>query len=166
MHLNDRQAFADLYDRYKMSVYHYCLKVLADPAAAEDATHETFLKMFSHAGTLQNPQALRVWLLSTARNEAMMCFRRQKRNIRCGDDDVWTEQTPHDLTVSTETTEIVQTLLGQLKTEYREVLVLQHYEQLSYAEIASITGDSESSVKSRLYKARKALMEKMKLYDI
>lgn len=102
MHLNDSQAFADLYDRYKMSVYRYCLKVLADPAAAEDATHETFLKMFSHAGTLQNPQALRVWLLITARNEAMMYFRRQRRNGTCADDDVCTEQTPHDLTVSTE----------------------------------------------------------------
>jgi RNA polymerase sigma-70 factor (ECF subfamily) len=161
---NNRQAFATLYERYKTGIYRYCLRMLADSAAAEDATHETFLKMFSNAGTLQHPQALQAWLLSTARNEVMMFFRRQKRNGTYTDDDVWMEQTPYDLTVSTETTELVQAMLRQLKHEYREVLVLREYEQLSYAEIASMTGDSESSVKSRLFKARKALTEKLKSY--
>jgi RNA polymerase sigma-70 factor, ECF subfamily len=164
MHADDRQAFATLYERYKASVYRYCLRMLADGVAAEDATHETFLKLFSHAGTLQNPLALHSWLLSTARNEVMMSFRHQKWNGTCGDDDVWTDQTPHDLIVSSETTEVVQALLRQLKPEYHEVLLLREYEQLSYTEIASITGDTESSVKSRLFKARKALTEKLKLY--
>jgi RNA polymerase sigma-70 factor, ECF subfamily len=164
MRANNRQSFADLYERYKTSIYRYCLRMLADRAAAEDATHETFLKMFSNAGTVQHPQALQAWLLSTARNEVMMFFRRQKRNGTYSDDDVWSEQTPLDMAISSETTELVQGLLRQLKPEYREVLVLREYEQLSYAEIASITGDTESSVKSRLFKARKALTEKLKLY--
>jgi RNA polymerase sigma-70 factor, ECF subfamily len=164
MRMNNQQAFAELYERHKTGIYRYCLKMVTDHAAAEDATHETFLKMFTHAGTLQDPNALHAWLLSIARNEVLSFFRRQKRNGTRTDDEVWTDQTPHDMTVSIETTEIVQTLMCQLKTEYREVLVLRQYEQLSYAEIASITGDTESSVKSRLFKARKALMEKLKLY--
>lgn len=164
MRINNQQAFAELYERHKTGIYRYCLKMLTDHAAAEDATHETFLKMFTHAGTLQNPNALHAWLLSIARNEVLSFFRSQKRNRTSSDDEVWTDQTPHEVTVSAETTEVVQTLLCQLKTEYREVLVLRQYEQLSYTEIASITGDTESSVKSRLFKARKALMEKLKLY--
>jgi RNA polymerase sigma-70 factor (ECF subfamily) len=55
-------------------------------------------------------------------------------------------------------------MLQNLKSEYREVLLLREYEQLSYAEIAAITGDSESSVKSRLCKARKALTKRLKEY--
>jgi RNA polymerase sigma-70 factor (ECF subfamily) len=48
-----------------------------------------------------------------------------------------------------------------LKVEYREVILLREFEGLSYAEIASVTGDSASSVRSRLFKARRALAEKL-----
>jgi RNA polymerase sigma-70 factor (ECF subfamily) len=164
MQANDRQAFAILYEKYKTNIYRYCLRMLADGTSAEDATHETFLKLFSHARTLQNPHALLAWLLSTARNEVMMMLRKDKRNGTMADNDVWMEQTPHDLIVASETTQLVQTLIRQLKSEYREVLVLREYEHLSYYEIALITGDTESSVKSRLFKARKALTEKLKSY--
>lgn len=77
MKSNNRNAFADLYNRYKTSIYRYCLRMLADVSAAEDAIHETFFKMFSSVGTIQNPQALQSWLLKTARNEVMMYFRRK-----------------------------------------------------------------------------------------
>jgi RNA polymerase sigma-70 factor (ECF subfamily) len=164
MRANNRQAFAALYERYKISIFRYCVRMLGDESSAEDATHDTFLKLFSHAGSLQSPQALHGWLLSTARNEVMMMFRRQKRTEPYTDEDILTDQTPHDLTVIAETREIVQLLLRQLKAEYREVLVLREYDRLSYSEIALITGDTESSVKSRLFKARKVLADKLKLY--
>ena len=54
--------------------------------------------------------------------------------------------------------------LNHLKVEYREVLILRQYDKLSYAEIAAITGDSVSSVESRLFKARKALAKKFAPY--
>jgi len=55
----------------------------------------------------------------------------------------------------------VQGALSRLKVEYREVILLREFEGLSYAEIASVTGDSASSVKSRLFKARRALAGKL-----
>jgi RNA polymerase sigma-70 factor, ECF subfamily len=55
-------------------------------------------------------------------------------------------------------------LLDSLKHEYREVLVLLVYEDMSYTEIAAVTGATESSVKSRIFRARKAMIEKMKPY--
>ena len=63
-----------------------------------------------------------------------------------------------------ELTEVVETYLWELKVEYREVLVLRQYDKLSYAEIAAITGDTVSSVESRLFKARKALAKKLAPY--
>ena len=73
-------------------------------------------------------------------------------------------QTLYEVTVAAETAEIVQRLLQNLKSEYREVMLLREYEQLSYAQIAEITSMTESSVKSRLFKARKALTSRLKEY--
>jgi RNA polymerase sigma-70 factor (ECF subfamily) len=118
--------------------------------------------MFANIGLLQKTESFLPWLFSIARNEVLMHFRRKRWNGTQSGDDVWDETTPYDLVVSTETREIVQQLLRNLKSEYREVLVLREYEQLSYSQIAQITGDTESSVKSRLFKARKALTIKFK----
>ena len=160
----DRQAFADLYEHHKAAIYRYCLRMLHDSDAAEDAVQETFIKMFSSIALLQKTESFLPWLFSIARNEVMMHLRRTRRNGVHGDEDVWEEQTPYEITVTAETTEIVQQLLQNLKSEYREVLVLREYEQLSYTQIAEITGNTESSVKSRLFKARKALTSRLKEY--
>ncbi len=92
-----------------------------------------------------------------------MQLRKERRNGVLRDEEVWTDEVHEDM-VRGETVEIVQQMIALLKPEYREVLVLREYEQLSYAEIAGVTGVTESSVKSRLFKARKALFQKLKPY--
>ena len=161
---DDRQAFSELYEHNKAAIYRYCLRMLSDSSAAEDATQETFMKMFTGAKGLQKVESFLPWLFSIARNEVMMHIRRNRRNGVQGDEDVWDETTPYELFVSAENTEIVQQLLQNMKSEYREVILLREYEQLSYTQIAEITGDTESSVKSRLFKARKALTKRLKEY--
>ena len=160
----DRQAFAELYEHHKAAIYRYCLRMLSDSNAAEDATQETFMRMFSNIDVLQKTESFLPWLFRIARNEVMMHIRKNRRNGVQSDEEVWDKQTPYDLTVAAETTEIVQRLLQILKSEYREVLLLREYEQLTYLQIAEITGDTESSVKSRLFKARKALTNRLKEY--
>ena len=160
----DRLAFAELYERYKTSIYSYCLRLLADSQIAEDSTHETFLKMFSESRSLRSPESLRPWLFRIARNEVFTRIRKTRRNGHADDMDVWDSNTPHEQFVAKETIEIIRRLLHELKQEYREVLVLREYEQMSYAEIADITGATESSVKSRIFKARKALTARLKPY--
>jgi RNA polymerase sigma-70 factor (ECF subfamily) len=92
-----------------------------------------------------------------------MHLRRTKRWEDLGDESetVWNEGNPLDDVVEQETKEIIQHYLGLLKPRYRDLLVLREYEQLSYAEIAEITGIAESAVKSALFKARKALAKKL-----
>jgi RNA polymerase sigma-70 factor, ECF subfamily len=160
----EKQAFAELYERHKSAIYRYCLRMLMDSGAAEDATQDTFIKMSQNISSLQNTNAFLPWLFCIARNEVLMYLRRNKRNGTHNDETVWDESTPHDIVVSTETTELVQKILRNLKSEYREIIILREYEQLSYAQITEITGDSESSVKSRLFKARQALTKKLKTY--
>lgn len=157
----DNRALAFLYERYKTRLYAYCFRMLGDRQAAEDAVHDTFLKLSHGVNGITQPSAFRGWLFRVARNEALIQIRRHRDTTEVVNDDVWEEETPLSTLISMETVEIIQRVLKMLKLEYREVLLLREYEQLSYAEIAVITDSTESSVRSRLFKARKAFASKL-----
>jgi RNA polymerase sigma-70 factor, ECF subfamily len=155
-------AFEELYHRYKRHVFTFCVKLTGDRALAEDATHDTFIKMYHNAETLTDPGHFRSWLFTVARNEVFKMLRKHHRNGTLVVESVWTDETPLTLTQEEDTKSIVTSCIASLKPEYREVLLLREYEGQSYEDIAAITGNTESSVKSRLFKARKALAEKLK----
>ena len=157
----DAMAFTALYDRYKQPLFAFCLRMLHDQARAEDVVHDTFLKVFRESHTLLNLESFRSWLFRIARNETLMLIRRNRESEPLDTDGIWEEETPLSVLEKAEERVIVQTLLNTLKKEYREVLHLREYQQLSYAEIARITGTTESSVKSRIFKARQALAQKL-----
>ena len=155
-------ALAAVYQEFNQGVFAYCMKILADRQLAEDVVQETFLKVREHAQSIQRIESFRSWVFRIARNEALMQLRKRRSNGQIEDESVWSEETPHQQFVALERSEIVNRLLGSLKHEYREVLLLLVYENMSYAEIASGTGATESSVKSRIFRARKEMIEKLK----
>jgi RNA polymerase sigma-70 factor, ECF subfamily len=161
-------AFAQLYEKYKSSVYAYSFRLLQNESSAEDAVQNAFMKAYQSISTLDDPAAFKYWLFIIARNEVYSLIRKSRSNGQSRptdeSEDVWSDETPLTQAMQTNTTDIVQALLGQLKTEYREVLILREYDQLSYAEIAAVMGDTESSVKSRIFRARKELTKKLKPY--
>ena len=156
------RALAAVYQEFNQGVFAYCMKILADRQLAEDVVQETFLKVREHAQSIQRIESFRSWVFRIARNEALMQLRKRRSNGQIEDESVWSEETPHQQFVALERSEIVNRLLGSLKHEYREVLLLLVYENMSYAEIASVTGATESSVKSRIFRARKEMIEKLK----
>jgi len=158
----DTDAFEELYHRYKRHIFTFCLKLTGDRSLAEDATHDAFLKMYHNVGTLTNVSVFRSWLFTIARNEVFKMLRKHHRNGTVDAESVWTDDTPLTFAQTNETKTIVTACIDSLKVEYREVLLLREYEQRTYEEIAAITGSTESSVKSRLFKARKALAEKLR----
>lgn len=160
----DGEAFGELYLLYRPRVYRFALKLLRDADQAEDIAQEAFLKAQGGIQMLQESASLLSWLFTITRNEVYNQLRKTRSNGEVGIDSVWEEETPLDGVVGAETREIVQAMIGQLRPVYREVIVLREYENLSYAEIAQVTGDTEGSVKARLFKARKALVKKLKPY--
>jgi RNA polymerase sigma-70 factor, ECF subfamily len=158
------EAFEELYHRYKQHVFTFCVKLTGDRSLAEDAAHDTFLKMYHNVQTLTDPGHFRSWLFTIARNEVFKMLRKRQRNGALEAESVWTDETPLTFAQSAETKAIVTTCIAALKPEYREVLLLREFEGQSYEDIAAITGNTESSVKSRLFKARKALAEKLRPY--
>jgi len=161
LRLGNPTAFESLYYRYKDDVFSLCLNLTNNQALAEDITHDAFLRMRDHIRTLRDVSVFRSWLFAIARNLTYKTLRKNRSNPLSHEEDLWDDSSQH---VELEREEIRTSVLAairSLKLEYREVIVLREFQQLSYAEIAQITGDSESSVKSRLFKARKALAARL-----
>jgi RNA polymerase sigma-70 factor (ECF subfamily) len=163
----DSDAFRTLYEQHKSAVYTYCLRMLRHSADAADATQDAFLRAFEGLRSLDHQGSFKYWLYAIVRNEIYARIRRRttRREFPLDDldDRIWEDETPHDVAVRAEAATAIRTLIDALRPEYREVLMFREFEGLTYAEIAAITGDSEASVKARLFKARRALAGK---YDL
>jgi RNA polymerase sigma-70 factor (ECF subfamily) len=107
--------------------------------------------------SLDRADSLRQWLFRVLRNEALMVIRRRHPSEVADEENLWVSEDPSTALEGKESEEIIQTALHLLKPEYREVILLREFEHLSYGEIARVTESSVSSVKSRLFKARRAL---------
>jgi RNA polymerase sigma-70 factor, ECF subfamily len=161
----DRAAFGELYEKYYRRVFSYCYRLLQNRDAVEDIVQSAFVRALESARSLEKPELFYYWLFTIARNEVYSSLRKGRNTATVGlEDEVWNSDTPHEQYVRKETASLVESALDRLKPEYREVLVLRQFEQLTYAEIAAITGDSLSSVESRLFKARKALIRYLEPY--
>lgn len=160
----DEFAFVTLYNRYKGPVYAFCAKMLLDRELAQDAMQETFLKVYEHREELARTTAFRSWLFTIARNHCLNLLKRLHREVALDEEALPDEcrvDAPEELMEKSEAVAWVNTFLGQLKPDYREVLVLREYQNLSYEEIATVTRTTLSGVKARLFKARRKLAEVM-----
>lgn len=151
------EAFGELYRRYRTPLFAFCVRMVGDRNRAGDLLHDVFLTLYRSAATIHEPGALRVWLFRVARNEMLMALRQRRETVEADDELVRDDDTPQTVLERREQAEILERALAALGIAYREVLLLREEQGLSYAEIACVTGDSESSVKSRLFKARRAL---------
>jgi RNA polymerase sigma-70 factor (ECF subfamily) len=156
-------AFAALYQRYKLPLFRYCLKMLEQVEAAEDVLQTVFLKVYEHRDDLVFAEKFKSWMYAIARNHCFTYLRARGRDVALeGDVEQPAESNTERQLEHKEETELVRDAIQRLGPDDREVLVLREYESLSYNEIAEITGISESAVKSRLFKARRRLYELLK----
>ncbi|HUI08741.1 MAG TPA: RNA polymerase sigma factor [Bacteroidota bacterium] len=150
-----QKAFAELYRRYRSGLYAFCFRLLGNRDEAEDAVHETFARLAASGASIAEPRALKAWLYRVARNEGLMG---RRHNGATGDaDSVWAEDTPQSIAERADTRSLVREAMERLRVEYREVLLLREFEGMTYDEITEVTGASPASVKSRLFRARRAL---------
>jgi len=161
----DDLAFAALYNRYKRPLYVFALRMLRQPEKARDAFQSAFLKTFERRAELARVLRFKSWLFTVVRNICLNELRRSKSLIQTVEDmdDVQGEDVGAMLEREDEA-RVLMEVIERLNPEYREVLLLREYEDLAYDEIAAITGSTESSVKSRLFRARQQLHRIMKPY--
>ena len=156
----DEFAFVSLYNRYKGPVYAFCVKMLLDKPLAQDVMQETFLRLYENRDRLMKTSSFKAWLFTIARNQCLNHLRRTTRHVPLDEatpPSAPSAEAPNVRMEKSEQIEMVTRFLARLKPDYREVLILREYQNLSYEEIAAVTRSTLSAVKSRLFKARRKL---------
>jgi RNA polymerase sigma-70 factor (ECF subfamily) len=160
----DQTAFADLVSRYQTAVYNMAYRMLGDATEAEDAAQEVFVRAWNQLHTFQQDRRFSTWLLSIASHHCIDVLRRRKPTSPLDDVALYVESedaTPDEIALQNEQSDIVKKLLNTLPEKYRSVTVLRYYNDLSYDEIARMTGLTESAVKTQLHRARRMLAEQL-----
>jgi RNA polymerase sigma-70 factor (ECF subfamily) len=163
----DQSAFAHLVDTYKTPIYNLCYRMLGTPTEAEDAAQETFVRVYTHLKGYDPQQKLSSWVLAVASHYCVDRLRRRRINwISLDEEPEWEPPTadavyPEDVAVENESSAEIRGWLQSLPPEYRLVITLRYWQDLSYEEIARATGTSESAIKSRLHRARAMIAQQV-----
>lgn len=151
-----REAFRELFERYRDPIYGFFRRRLDNPARAEELAQECFLALLRNAARYEPRAGFRSYLYGIAINMVSAERRKAGREVQqtqgvdgasgggSPDAGLW-----------------VRNALEQLEKTEREILMLREYEQLSYAEIAATLRVPVNTVRSRLFRARMALKEKL-----
>ena len=147
-------------------LYSYAMVLSRNHAEAEDLVQETYVRAIQAMGRLRAGSNMKSWLFTILRNIWFNQLRKrriapQMVEIEVGDDVanniVEPSKNSHDLYVSKMETEQVRTAIQELPVEFREIILLREYEELSYLEIASVLDCPVGTVMSRLGRARAKL---------
>jgi RNA polymerase sigma-70 factor (ECF subfamily) len=174
----DERAFTEVVRLYQHKVYNLVYRMVGNREEAEDVAQEVFVTVFKHVDTFRGDAKFSTWLYRIAtnhtRNRLKYLGRRSynatgeldeaaERELAQAQPSTMRPQIagPDAVLEGLQLERVVQDGIAQLEPEHREVLVLRDVENLSYEEIASITGVAEGTVKSRLHRARFALKEHM-----
>jgi RNA polymerase sigma-70 factor (ECF subfamily) len=161
----DRAAFEEIYRLTSGFVFNVALRIVRRHADAEDVTQEVFVKMYKNLGQFGFQSSLKTWLYRITVNTAIS---RCRKNT--GEADAIAKYKYHLATEpmdepffhhihKKDNETIVAALLARLDPEQRACIVLREMEGLAYSEIAEILHIPMNTVRSRLYRAREALLE-------
>jgi RNA polymerase sigma-70 factor (ECF subfamily) len=153
-------ALAALVDQYAGALYRVAYSVLRNPADAEDAVQEAFLRVLRHRHTLGEVRDHRVWLIRIVWN--IVLDRKRRAKTRPETDDVAelarvlpsTGLSAEEIAAAAQHHAHVLACVDRLPAKERQALMLSAFEELTSVEIAAVLGITESSVRSRLFRAR------------
>jgi RNA polymerase sigma-70 factor (ECF subfamily) len=172
----DREAFAELVNRYSPRVYNLVRRILRNPQDAEDALQETFLSAWQKLDSFDGHSSFFTWLYRIATNAALMKLRkdRHRREELAFEEPRfeeierralidWSQDPVSDL-LDLEAEQQLKKAIEELPDIYRTVFVLRDLEGLSTRDVSELLGISEANVKMRLRRARLFLREKVGAY--
>lgn len=156
---------AALVDEYAAVLYRVAYSVLRNQADAEDAVQEAFLRVLRHKDSLDEVRDKRVWLIRIVWNVVLDRKRRMKTRPETDDVTEFERILPskglsaEEAAAAAERHAQVVACVDRLPAKEREVLQLAAFEELSSVEIAAVLEITESSVRSRLFRARNLMAE-------
>lgn len=158
----DLGAFEKIVERYERPLFHAAVRLVGNSEDARDIVQTTFTKAFEKLATYDDRHDFRSWIYRIAINDAINHRKRRRLHQPTGDLDaeVSPEQDgPESECSANEVSRHIQAAMMSLKVDHRAVIVLRHYMDCSYEEMAEVLGVAEKTVKSRLFTARQTLKE-------
>lgn len=160
----DQAAFTQLVEAYQTPVYNLAYRMLGNTVEAEDAAQETFIRAYRRLDTYDPSRKFSSWLLAIASHYCVDVLRRRRMNYLSFDElppmvelsMPHTTQPEHVITRQQQAS-TVQQLLDTLPASYRTPVILRYWYDMSYQEIAETMGVTESTIKTRLHRARAKL---------
>jgi RNA polymerase sigma factor (sigma-70 family) len=160
--------FAHLVDKHKRFAYTLALKMVRIPEDAEEIAQDAFVKAYQSLPNFKGESKFTTWLYKIIYHTSISRMRKKQMEIISIDDDqnrnFDVRETDHFLArlSAEEQNTLVRTAIDKLPDEERALIVLYYLNECPVKEITVITGDSESNVKIKLFRARKKLWEFLK----
>ena len=163
-----KDAFEQIVKRYMKQSYFIALGLVGNHDDALDLSQEAFYRAYTHIDLLNSNRKFYPWFYQILRN---LCFSHLRRNrvrqtvslsdnqSRTGNSPTTDGFSPELVSERNENKEAVWRAIGQLSQKHREIIVLRHFQQLSYEGIAQYLNCTKGTVMSRLYHARQKLRE-------
>src|SRR5687767_14854260 len=155
----DASAFEPLVARYERALFAVALRLVANYEDARDVTQNAFIRAYQHLDSFDPERRFFSWIYRIAVNESLNLRRARRPQEALGQ---WIpvsggQTGAIEAIEAHETAARVEHALAQLSDDYREVVVLRYFAELSYEEISHAVGVPEKTVKSRLFSARQRL---------
>ena len=153
----DAAAFETLVRRYQRVLFTVAVRLTGNTEDAQDVTQNTFIRAYERLETYDPARRFFSWIYRIAVNESLNFLRARRPHDELH--DTLEANAADDPVEREEKGERVQAALMELTKEYREVILLRYFGELSYEEIGETIGIPEKTVKSRLFSARQRLAE-------
>jgi len=167
----DRDAFASIVQKYMKPAYYVALGYVGKPEDALDLSQDAFVNAFRHIKRFDSTKNFFPWFYSILKNLCMNHLNRVRRRKEDSIDEMAEEegQVPIPIEAIDPESSVVQKdlrvklgeALQRLRPKDREIIILQHFQDYSYQEIAQLLGIPIGTVMSRLYSARQALRREL-----
>lgn len=162
----DHLAFGRIVQKYQRPVFNLCFYMLKNAADAEDAAQEIFLRAYTKLATYNDQRQFSTWLFTIASHYCIDNWRKHRLQLVDWNDcqnQSWDQgyNRPDRVVLQKESAYETRTMLASVSAEHRLILVLKYWHEMSYEEMAQTLDTSVSAIKSRLFRARKVLAQKM-----
>ncbi len=159
-------AFDRLFMRHQEYVYNVCLGILGNPDDARDCTQETFLRVYRKVGEFRAEAAFSTWLYRVTVNTCVGHLRKRPKSTPASLEDENVREIPDNgpevwASLTREVDEaLVREVVAELPPDYRVVIVLRYFQNLSYEEMVGVLGYTMAQVKVKLHRARRAFAKR------
>ena len=156
--------FEEVVEKYQKDIINFHYRLIGSRFEAEDLAQDTFIKAYKNFKSLKEPEKIKGWLFSIARNTAMDFFRKNKKK-----DILMENETLQNLSkdtvpsyetnlINSEVSRELEKCINMLVAQDKAIVKLLYYDSFSYKEICELLHINENTLKSRLHRARKTLL--------